>query len=122
LREQCGAQIVQQTKPSPRQSKNLADKVIQVIQDILELKETMNETKAELYQFETMIQTSKYDDGWEISDVRLHLTELKGSYKKVDKSMKTKSTTMGADGWLNLEHLLGNKFLCLCASALALKQ
>lgn len=119
LRENWAAQIVQQTKPSPRQAKNLADKIIQ---EVLELKDSMAEVKAELYNFETMIHTGKYDDGWEISDVRLHLKDLKEKYEKIEKSYKSKHDTLGADGRLNLERLLGNKFLRLRVNALAVKQ
>ena len=119
LRENWAAQIVQQTKPSPRQAKNLADKVVQ---EILELKDSMTEVKGELYKFETMIQTGKYDDGWEVSDVRLHLKDLKEKFEKTEKSMKSKYETLGADSRLNLERLLGNKFLQLRVNALAVKQ
>ena len=104
---------------SPRQAKNLADKVVQ---EILELKDSMTEVKGELYKFETMIQTGKYDDGWEVSDVRLHLKDLKEKFEKTEKSMKSKYETLGADSRLNLERLLGNKFLQLRVNALAVKQ
>ena len=82
----------------------------------------MTEVKAELYKFETMIQTGKYDDGWEVSDVRLHLKDLKEKYEKTEKSSRSKYETLGADSCLNLEHLLGNKFLRLWVNALAVKQ
>ncbi|KIJ90232.1 hypothetical protein K443DRAFT_70394, partial [Laccaria amethystina LaAM-08-1] len=119
LRENWAAQMAQQTKPNPRQAKNLADKVIQ---EILELKDSMTEVKAELYKFETMIQTGKYDDGWEVSDVRLHLEDLKEKYEKTGKSLKSKCDTLGAESRLNLERLLGNEFFRLRVNALAVKQ
>ena len=119
LREEWAAQVIQQTKPSPRQSKNLANKLIQ---EILELKDDMSGVKAELYKFETMVHTGKYDDGWEIADVRISINELKEKFTKIEKSMNTKRSTLGADGRLNLERLLGNKFLRLRVNALALKQ
>ncbi|EDR03939.1 uncharacterized protein LACBIDRAFT_331105 [Laccaria bicolor S238N-H82] len=49
---------------------------------------------------EAVLREHKYDDGWEISDVRLHLADLKDNYQRVEKSMKTKRTTLGADGLL----------------------
>ncbi|EDR02003.1 uncharacterized protein LACBIDRAFT_310171 [Laccaria bicolor S238N-H82] len=119
LRENWAAQMAHQTKPSPRQAKNLADKVIQ---EILELKDSMTELKAELYKFETMIHKGKYDDGWEVSEVRLHPEDLKEKFEKTERSLKSKSDTLGADSHLNLERLLGNKFLRLRVNALAVKQ
>ena len=82
----------------------------------------MSGVKAELYKFETMVHTGKYDDGWEIADVRISISELKEKFTKIEKSMNTKRSTLGADGRLNLERLLGNKFLRLRVNALALKQ
>ncbi|EDR14713.1 uncharacterized protein LACBIDRAFT_305654 [Laccaria bicolor S238N-H82] len=82
----------------------------------------MSGVKAELYKLETMVHTGKYDDGWEIADVRLSINELKEKFTKIEKSINTKRNTLGADGRLNLERLLGNKFLRLHVNALALKQ
>ena len=61
LREEWAAHVVQQTKPSPRQSKKLANKLIQ---EILELKDDTSGVKAELYnlpwfQLENMIMDGR---------------------------------------------------------------
>ncbi|EDR07473.1 uncharacterized protein LACBIDRAFT_327987 [Laccaria bicolor S238N-H82] len=49
LREEWAAQLVAQTKPMPRQSKNLADKLIE---EIMQLKEDTDSCNKEIYKFE----------------------------------------------------------------------
>lgn len=57
-----------------------------------------------------------------VQDVRISVNRLKEKYPRIEKSMNIKHNALGADGQLNLEYLLGKKFLCLQVNALALKQ
>ena len=119
LREEWAAQLVAQTKPMPRQSKNLADKLIE---EIIQLKEDTDSCNKEIYKFEGMIQSGRYQDGWDVSEVRVILSELKEKCNKLERAYKSKREILGTDGRLRLDRLLGNKFLKVRINALALKK
>ncbi|EDR00452.1 uncharacterized protein LACBIDRAFT_313345 [Laccaria bicolor S238N-H82] len=103
----------------PRQSKNLADKLIE---EIIQLKEDTDSCNKEIYKFEGMIQSGRYEDGWDVSEVRVTLAELKEKCNKLEKAYKSKRGMLGTDGRLQLDRLLGNKFLKVQINALALKK
>ena len=119
LREEWAAQVKQQTKPNPRQAKNLADKIIE---EILELKEQINLYKKEINQFENMIQSGNYQGEWDLAEVKLEIEELNEKCKKAEVARRTKHASLSVDGRLNLDRLLGNKFLQMRVNALALKK
>ena len=119
LRKEWAAQLVAQTKPMPRQSKNLADKLIE---EIIQLKEDTDLCNKEIYKFDSMIQSGRYQDGWDVSEVRVTLSELREKHNKLERAYKSKREVLGTDGRLRLDRLLGNKFLKIRINALALKK
>ena len=103
----------------PRQSKNLADKLIE---EIIQLKEDTESCNKEIYKFDGMIQSGRYQDGWDVSEVRVTLAELREKCSKLERAYKSKREVLGTDGRLRLDRLLGNKFLKVRINALALKK
>jgi hypothetical protein len=112
-------QVAEQTKPLKQQSKGLAD---QQIREILALKNSCDEYKAQIDELETMILEGNYAEETNLDEVQESLEEYQAKLAKLQKSMATKKNQLSVDGRLNLIKLMGNEFLKKRMNALALKQ
>jgi hypothetical protein len=118
LREEWAAQVKEQTKPLVRQSRDLANKIIQ---EILTLKSSHDLHQAEIRRYEGMLESGVYEEGLDVIDVTLYLEELTKKDISVEQAIKQKKKSLDVDGRLSLHNLLDNKFLQLRMNALALK-
>jgi hypothetical protein len=119
LREEWAAQVKEQTKPLVRQSRDLANKIIQ---EILTLKSSHDLHQAEVRRYEGMLESGVYEEGLDVIDVTLYLEELTKKDISVEQAIKQKKKSLDVDGRLSLHNLLDNKFLQLRMNALALKK
>ncbi|KAF8871853.1 hypothetical protein CPB84DRAFT_1854767 [Gymnopilus junonius] len=119
LRKEWSNQVQEQTKPLPRQSKNLADKEIH---SILALKENQKSYQVEIAALEDMIMTENFGPGMTVLEVQAQLQELNKKYKNTSKSINEKTVKLSLTDQENLKKLLGNKFLQVRMNALAVKQ
>ncbi|KAG6907214.1 hypothetical protein DXG01_009870 [Tephrocybe rancida] len=104
LREEWAAQIVEQTKPLKKQSKNGANKKIEEIMTLIENRKTFQN---ELTQINTILLSDTVDD--------LEVDEM------LQSSIKKKHDQLGVDGRGNLAKFKDNKFLQARMNATALK-
>lgn len=111
--------MLEQTKPLKRQSKSLADKEIQ---EILLLTKNVESYKAQVDEYHTMIESGKYDNGLDITDIQPLLEETEIALKKLRKSIQNKRIKLSVDDKVNLKNMLGNEFLKKRMNALALKE
>jgi hypothetical protein len=118
LREEWAAQVKEQTKPLVRQSRDLANKIIQ---EILTLKSSHDLHQAEIRRYEGMLESGVYEEGLDVIDVTLYLEELTKKDISVEQAIKQKKKSLDVDGRLSLHNLLDDKFLQLRMNALALK-
>ena len=119
LREQWRLQVVEQTKPLKKQSKDLANKEIQ---DILILTKTLDMHKEEVAEYQTLLEAETdipSGQSWNIGEL---LEEAVDQVRRTQRAILTKRSKLHVDGRLNLEKLLGNEFLRSRMNALALKQ
>ncbi|KAF8868227.1 hypothetical protein CPB84DRAFT_1697044 [Gymnopilus junonius] len=119
LRQEWADQVKEQTKPLPRQSKNLADKEIHAI---FVLCDQLDEIQKEIANCQDMINTGNYDSGLTILEVQEQLKDLQAKQKAMLGAIKDKTRKLSVDDQANLNRLLGNKFLQTRMDALAVKQ
>ncbi len=112
-------QIAEQTKPLKKQSKSLADKEIQ---EILLLTKNVENYKAQIDEYRTMIELENYENGLDITDIQPLLEENEIALKKIRKSIQNKRLKLSVDDKVNLKSMLGNEFLRKRINALALKE
>ncbi|PPR01364.1 hypothetical protein CVT26_015413 [Gymnopilus dilepis] len=119
LRQEWANQIQEQTKPLPRQSKNLADKELH---SILVLQENLRDYEAEIAALEDILITENFDPGTTVIEVQAQLQEKRKKIKIIQKSIEEKKAVLSIADQKNLKRLLGNKFLRIRINALAVKQ
>ena len=119
LREEWANQVKEQTKPLPRQGKNLGDKEIQAI---LVLRDRLDELAREIAKYEDMIRTSNYESGMTVLEVEDQILELQKKRKSITDTIRQKRSKLSVGDEQNLVSLLGNKFLQVRLNALAVKQ
>ncbi|PPR00336.1 hypothetical protein CVT26_009746, partial [Gymnopilus dilepis] len=119
LRREWADQVTQQTKPLPRQGKNLADKEIQAI---LVLGQQLMELGKEIATYQDMIQTGDYEAGLTVLEADEILKDLQKKQKSRQDAIRDKKKKLSIEDQENLEILLGNQFLQVRMNALAVKQ
>ncbi|PPQ96562.1 hypothetical protein CVT26_006290 [Gymnopilus dilepis] len=119
LREEWANQVKEQTKPLPRQGKNLGDKEIQAI---LVLRDQLDELAKELANYQDMIRSGNYESEMTVLEVQEQLRDLQKKQKSVADTIRQKRSKLSIEDQQNLEDLLGNKFLQVRMNALAVKQ
>jgi len=119
LRDEWAAQVKEQTRPNLRQSKNAADKVIG---EILGLKQSLNTYVRQAHDLELMLESGQYGSYMDALEVQLQVEELNEKCARLKKAMSQKKGSLGVDGRLNLERLMGDNFLRNRVNALALKK
>ena len=119
LQIQWEEQVVEQTKPLKKQSKNIADRAIN---EILALTKNIDEYKREIGELESMMELSEYPEGLDIFIVDESLVDLRSRLAKAVNAVSNKRTKLGVDAHLVLQRLIGNQFLRLRLNALAVKQ
>jgi len=119
LQIQWEEQVVEQTKPLKKQSKNIADRAIN---EILALTKNIDEYKREIGELESMMELSEYPEGLDIFIVDESLVDLRSRLAKAVNAVSNKRTKLGVDARLVLQRLIGNQFLRLRLNALAVKQ
>lgn len=119
LKKEWKIQVAEQTKPLPRQSKQLANKSIE---GIIVLNRALEGYKKDLADIKEMIESGVYQDNITAFQAEELLEELGDKIKKAKKSIEQKKKELSVDGRLNLAKLLGNEFLQIRMNALALKQ
>lgn len=119
LKKEWVAQIAEQTKPLTKQSKDLANKVIE---EVMVLTRTLGVYKKEEADLEDMLQSGDYENNMTAAIAEELLEELRNKIAKTRKAIGQKKEGLSVDGRLSLAKLLGNEFLQVCMNALALKQ
>lgn len=119
LRKEWEAQVIEQTKPLKRQSKNLANKEIT---DIMTLLSTIEDYKVELDNLNTMIESEKYSNNLTFETIYEHIESITAKSNRAVKLVNQKKNKLSIDENLNLKKLMGNQFLRIRMNALALKQ
>ncbi|KAF8870464.1 hypothetical protein CPB84DRAFT_1855562 [Gymnopilus junonius] len=109
LRAHWANQVKEQTKPLPRQSKNIADKEIH---SILLLKEQVTEYEKDIAAHRICLLDLTMEE----------IQVLKAKLNNATKAIKEKSSKLSIADQSNLKRLLGNQFLHLRLNALAVKQ
>ena len=119
LRGQWLKQITEQIKPLKRQSKDLANKEIEAI---LNLMKTLEGHKQKIKDLQNMLESDACADGLTSDEIQLLLEESQQHAKHIQKSISTKKSKLSVDGRLNLTKLIDDVFLKTRMNALALKQ
>ena len=119
LRSEWAKQIQEQTKPLPRQSKNLADKEIQ---SILVLKDQVAGYEQEIAACEDRLAGRNGGDAFSIVELEEELQILRTKLQATNKAIKDKTSKLSVDEQANLKKLIGNNFLRARMNALAVKQ
>lgn len=119
LRQEWNAQVLEQTKPLKKQSKDSADIEIH---SILTIMQNAEDYKQQLAKFDSMIDSDEYLENLDANEVLLLKEEISIKLQNVKKTIYKKKEKLSVDGRLNLGKLLGNEFLRSRMNALALKQ
>jgi len=112
-------QVQEQTKPIKHQSAKLADREIF---NILTLIKSLEGYEEKRLSYQKALDEGVYPDGLAIVDISSLLDDAQKNIKQTKKAIANKRGKLSVDGHLNLEKLVGNKFLKNRMNALALKQ
>ncbi|KAL6305915.1 hypothetical protein BKA93DRAFT_730537, partial [Sparassis latifolia] len=118
LREQWAAQVRDQTKPTPRRSRDKGKKAIQTILALQKMLGAYNES-VRLLELKLL---GDDDDIFSIEEVSLKLMEARSKVVNVKQALQRKKTALGVGERLQLSHLINNAFLRLRMNAHAVKQ
>jgi len=119
LEAQWMEQVQEQTKPLKRQSAKLADREIF---DVLTLIKSLESYEEDRHSYQKALEEGVYPDGLAMVDISSLLDDAQKNIKRTKKAIANKKGKLSVDGRLNLEKLVGNKFLKGRMNALALKQ
>lgn len=119
LENEWKQQVVAQTKPLARQSKNIANNAIK---DIMALYTAKAAFVTEFDVLDRKLMSGEYGEDMLVEDI---LAERRAIIKKqtaIDANIKGKKKRLGIQEREKLKNLMGNKFLQLKLNARALKQ
>ncbi|RDB20395.1 hypothetical protein Hypma_012501 [Hypsizygus marmoreus] len=117
LRQEWAAQIVEQTKPLKKQSKNNANLAVTNVMTLISTRKGFQDNIAQL---NLMLASGDYDN-LEIEDLASQKTAIETHLEKIQNTIKKKRELLGVDGRANLAKLKNNKFLQVRMNASVLK-
>ncbi|KAJ7587793.1 hypothetical protein C8J56DRAFT_1014557 [Mycena floridula] len=119
LRNEWAAQVQDQTKPLPRQSKWAARNVMEAI---LALGRSVESEREELGRLEHMLDTELYADGLDGPEVITLIDDVHKRIRSLQSSISKRCSILSVDEQANLAQLMDNKFLQMRVNALAVKK
>ncbi|EDQ98244.1 uncharacterized protein LACBIDRAFT_306724 [Laccaria bicolor S238N-H82] len=119
LEKEWKDQVMAQTKPLARQSKNIANNAVK---EIMVLYTARNAFAGDLGELDQKLISGDYGDDMLVEDVLSACLAVAKKQKAIEDTIKTKKKKLGVRDQANLRDLIGNKFLQLILNARALKQ